>query len=132
LLFINRKGTKYYIGIIIKGIIYIRGDGAMYTQKIFQVVFVTIFLVSATFVQSVASKELTGIVKEAPGLAWPYGSWKIGKNSVRVTDKTVITGDQSKAHLGAKVIVQAQRVRGVFVADEFKIITDDMSTLASM
>lgn len=110
---------------------YTRGDGAMYTQKFFQVVFVMMFLVSVTFVQAVASKELTGIVKKAPGVAWPYGSWKIGNNDVRVTDETVITGDQSKAHFGAKVIVRAQRIRGVFVADEFKIITDDMPTLAS-
>ncbi|MCW5213473.1 hypothetical protein VU04_11255, partial [Desulfobulbus sp. TB] len=121
----------YYIGIIIKSIFYTRGEEAMYTQKIFQVVFVMMFIVLVTFVQSVASKELTGIVKKAPGIAWPYGSWKIGNNDVRVTDKTVIKGDQSKAHFGAKVIVRAQRVRGVFVADEFKIITDDMLTLAS-
>ena len=101
----------------------------MYTQKFFQVVFVTIFLVSLIFVQSVTGKELTGIVKKAPGVAWPYGSWKIGNNDVRVTDETLITGDQSKAHFGAKVIVRAQRVRGVFVADEFEIITDDVPTL---
>ncbi|MCI5125340.1 MAG: hypothetical protein D3925_12910 [Candidatus Electrothrix sp. AR5] len=92
---------------------------------VFLAIPVMMLLLSVTFVQSAASKELTGIVKETPGIAWPVGTWMVEDKKVVVTEQTVIKGDQAKAHFGAKVTVKGSRVDGVFVANEFEIRTDD-------
>lgn len=99
-------------------------------RALFQAVSVMIFLLSLASVHSAVGKELTGIVKETPGVAWPVGTWMVEDNEIRVTEQTVIKGDQSKAHFGAKVIVRGSSVRGVFVASEFEIRQDDDPTFA--
>ena len=117
----------------------------MYNQKINNSVFrnqhcvfflaisVITLLLSLTFAQAVVagpSKNITGIVKETPGIAWPIGTWVVEDNTVIITEQTVIKGDQSKAYFGAKVIVKGSHVNGVFVANEFEIRTDDDPTFA--
>ncbi|MCI5219451.1 MAG: hypothetical protein D3914_09740 [Candidatus Electrothrix sp. LOE2] len=95
-----------------------------------QAVSVMMFLLSVTVVPSAVGKELTGIVKETPGIAWPVGTWMVEDNEIRVTEQTVIKGDQSQAHFGAKVTVKGSRVNGVFIASEFEIRQDDDPTFA--
>ncbi|CAK8717549.1 MAG: hypothetical protein D3917_07110 [Candidatus Electrothrix sp. AX5] len=117
----------------------------MYNQKLNNSVFrdqhcvfflaisVMTLLLSLTFAQAVVagpSKNITGIVKETPGIAWPIGTWMVEDNEIRVTEQTVIKGDQSKAHFGAKVTVKGDRVNGILVANEFEIRTDDDPTFA--
>lgn len=99
-------------------------------RAVFLVIPVIMLLLSVTFVQSAISRELTGIVKETPGIAWPVGTWMVNDKKVIVTEQTLIKGDQSKAHFGAKVIVKGDRVNGAFVANEFEIRTDDDPTFA--
>ena len=100
-------------------------------RAIFQAICVIMFLLSITSVQSAVGKELTGIVKETPGIAWPFGTWMVEDNEVMVTEQTVIKGDQSKAHFGAKITVKGARVNGIFTAYELEVRTDDKPVYAN-
>ena len=98
---------------------------------VFLAIPVMMLLLSVTCVQSAASRELTGTVKETPGIAWPLGTWMVEDKEVVVTEETVIKRDLSKAYFGAKIIVQGSRVNGAFVANEFEIRADDDPVFAN-
>ena len=97
-------------------------------RSVYLAVPVMMLLLTLASVQVAAagpSKEFSGIVKETPGIAWPVGTWMVEDEKVIVTEQTVIKGDQSKAHFGAKITVKGSRVNGVFVVNEFEIGTGD-------
>jgi len=91
----------------------------------FLAVSVMMLLLSVTSAQAAAGKELSGIVKEMPGLGWPYGIWYLEDKRIMITEETVFKGDQSKAVFGAKVVVKGSKVDNVFTAYEVEIRTDD-------
>ncbi|XOF32158.1 MAG: DUF5666 domain-containing protein [Candidatus Electrothrix sp. YB6] len=67
------------------------------------------------------SGEITGTVDEMPPLNWPYGIWKVEGRKIKITEQTVIKGDQSKAGVGSKITAKGSRIDGVFTASEFEI-----------
>jgi hypothetical protein len=71
------------------------------------------------------SEEITGIVKKAPGVSWPYGIWKVGGKKIMVTEETAIRGDRSKAIFGAEITITGSPVDGVFTAHELQVGTPD-------
>ena len=101
---------------------------------LFSTVSVLILLLSLTAVQASAGgsdEKIDGIVKEMPGLGWPYGIWYLEDKRVQVTEETVFKGDQSKATFGTKVVAKGCKVDGVFVVSEIEVNTDDNPSFAN-
>lgn len=97
-------------------------------------VLIIILLLSAVPAQVSAQpngKDIYGIVKETPGINWPHGIWIVDNKRVMFTEQTVIKGDKSKAHFGAKIIARGSRIDGVFTAHEIEVITDEGPRFAS-
>ena len=94
----------------------------------FLAVSVMIFLLSLTSAQAAAQKggkKVIGVVKEMPGIGWPYGEWILDDGSVQITQETVIKGDESEVKFGAKIAVRGKKIDGIFTAYEVEIVTDD-------
>ncbi|MCI5147806.1 MAG: hypothetical protein D3916_00040 [Candidatus Electrothrix sp. MAN1_4] len=97
-------------------------------------VFIITFLLAAVPTQVSAQpngKNIHGIVKETPGIGWPHGIWIVDDKRVKFTEQTVIKGDKSKAHFGAKIVARGSHIDGVFTAYEIEVITDDAPTFVS-
>lgn len=95
---------------------------------------IIILLLSAVPAQVSAQpngKDIHGIVKETPGVGWPHGIWIVDDKRVKFTEQTVIKGDKSKAHFGAKIIARGSSIDGVFTAHEIEVITDESPRFAS-
>ncbi|XOF32638.1 MAG: hypothetical protein ACL93V_11450 [Candidatus Electrothrix sp. YB6] len=71
------------------------------------------------------SEEISGIVKKMPGVAWPYGIWKVGGRKIMVTEQTALKGETSKARFGEKISVTGSLIDGVFTAHELQIGAPD-------
>jgi len=84
----------------------------------------SILFLSLTAMQASAG-EVKGVIKEMPGIGWPYGIWYLEDKRVKITEETVFKGDQDKATFGTKVVAKGAKVDGVFVVSEIEIRTDD-------
>ena len=99
----------------------------------YSVSFLMLFL-SLTAMQASAgeaNEKVNGIIKEMPGIGWPYGVWYLEDKRVKITEETVFKGDQAKATFGAKVVAKGSKVDGVFVVSEIEIRTDDGPAFAN-
>ncbi|WP_339136514.1 MAG: hypothetical protein WGN25_01360 [Candidatus Electrothrix sp. GW3-4] len=96
------------------------------TSRVFlKAAFVMMILLSLTSVKVAFSAEMNGVIKEMPGLGWPYGIWYLEDKRVQITEETVFKGDQSKATFGTKVVVKGSNVDNVFTAYEIEVRTED-------
>lgn len=92
-----------------------------------------VLFLSLTAVQASAggtNDKVNGVIKEMPGIGWPYGIWYLEDKRVKITEETVFKGDQAKATFGTKVVAKGSKVDGVFVVSEIEIRTDDNPALA--
>ena len=84
-----------------------------------------------------SGKKVIGIIKEMPGIGWPFGEWILKDKSIRITqsiqitEETVIKGDPSEVKFGAKIAVRGKKGDRLFTAYEVEIVPDDAAAYAS-